>query len=75
MFHEGTPDRNTEGVGFMLAVAISLLFGLVAFAALAQIHASVSRGLRRGRLILAELSAATPTGEVRPERQAALAAA
>ena len=53
----------------MLTVALSLLFGLVAFAALVQIYASVSAGMVRGRLILAELSA----GEryrVRPLRPA-----
>jgi hypothetical protein len=41
----------------MLTVALSLLFGLVAFAALAQIYLSVSAGMRRGRQILAELAA------------------
>jgi hypothetical protein len=41
----------------MLTVALSLLFGLVAFTALAQICVSVSAGVRRWRLILAELSA------------------
>jgi hypothetical protein len=40
----------------MLTVALSLLFGFVAAAALAQIFLSVSAGLARGRLILAELS-------------------
>ena len=40
----------------MLTIALSLLFGLVAFAALAQIYASVSAGLKRGRAILVELS-------------------
>ena len=42
----------------MLTVALSLLFGLAAFAALAQIYLSVNAGMRRGRQILAELSAA-----------------
>jgi hypothetical protein len=41
----------------MLTVALSLLFGLIAVAVLAQIYVSVSTGLRRGRQILAELSA------------------
>ena len=40
----------------MLAIALSLLFGFIAFAAIAQIHASVGYGARRGRLILAELA-------------------
>ena len=41
----------------MLTVALSMLFGLVAFAAFAQIYVSVSAGLRRSRQIMAELSA------------------
>ena len=40
----------------MLTIALSLLFGLVAFAALAQVYFSVNAGMRRGRAILAELS-------------------
>ena len=40
----------------MLTVALSLLFGLIAFAALAQIWFSVGAGVKRGRLIVAELS-------------------
>jgi hypothetical protein len=40
----------------MLTIALSLLFGVVAFAALAQIWRSVGAGFTRGRLILAELS-------------------
>ena len=40
----------------MLTIALSLLFGLIAFAALVQIHLSVSAGLRHGRAVLAELS-------------------
>ena len=40
----------------MLTIAISLLFGLVAFAALAQIRSAVRMGFKRGRLIQAELS-------------------
>jgi hypothetical protein len=58
-FHDvpaGHPATNDEGVGFMLTVALSILFGFVAFAALAQIHLAIGQGLRRGRLILAELS-------------------
>ena len=39
----------------MLAIAVSTLFGLVAFAALMQIHVAVNRGLERRRKILAEL--------------------
>jgi hypothetical protein len=41
----------------MLTVALSLLFGLVAFAALVQIWVSVGAGIRRRHVILAELSA------------------
>ena len=40
----------------MLTIAISLLLGLIAFAALAQISVSVNAGMKRARLILAELS-------------------
>ena len=40
----------------MLAIAISLLFGLAAFAALAVIRSSVIAGSRRARAILAELA-------------------
>lgn len=56
----------------MLTVALSLLFGLIAFAALAQIYVSVRAGMRRRRQILAELSAgerlrARPLRPARPE--------
>ena len=40
----------------MLAIALSLLFGLIAFAALAQVFVSVGAGLRHGRAVLTELS-------------------
>jgi hypothetical protein len=40
----------------MLAIAISLLFGLAAFAALAVIAAALLAGFRRTRSILAELA-------------------
>ena len=40
----------------MLAIAVSLLFGLAAFAALAVISSSLATGLRRTRAILAELA-------------------
>jgi hypothetical protein len=40
----------------MLAIAISLLFGLAAFAALAVIASSLTSGARRTRAILAELA-------------------
>jgi hypothetical protein len=40
----------------MLAVAISVLFGFVAFAALTQVIRFVGKGLARGRAIMAELS-------------------
>ena len=42
--------RTERGkVGLMLAIAISLLFGLAAFAATAQVVTSVGEGMRRGR--------------------------
>ena len=41
----------------MIAVAISLLFGLALFAALAAIHGSLAHGAYRARQILAELAA------------------
>ena len=44
----------------MLTVTLSLLFGLIAFAALAQIWFSVGAGVKRGRVILAELSRQKP---------------
>jgi hypothetical protein len=40
----------------MLAIAISLMFGLAAFTALAVIRSSVVAGSRRARAILAELA-------------------
>ena len=40
----------------MLAIAVSVLFTLAAFAALAVIHASLVAGARRTRAILAELA-------------------
>ena len=66
----------------MLTIALSLLFGLVAFAALAQIWVSLGAGLTRGRVILAELSregravrAKSARPRARRELQPALAAA
>jgi hypothetical protein len=66
----------------MLTIALSLLFGLVALAALAQIWVSVDTGLKRGRLILAELSrqeravrAESARPRARPASRPALAAA
>ena len=44
----------------MLTVALSLLFGLVAFAAFVQICVSVSAGMKHGRAILAELATQKP---------------
>ena len=41
----------------MLAIAISLLFGFAAFAAVMVIHASFVHGARRAEQIMAELSA------------------
>ena len=58
MFHRVVPVANDEGVGFMLTIVLSVLFGFIAFAALAQIHLAIGHGLRRGRLIVAELSRA-----------------
>jgi len=40
----------------MLAMAISLLFGLAAFAALLVVHLSIAFGVRRARQIAAELA-------------------
>jgi hypothetical protein len=56
----------------MLTVALSLLFGLVAFAALAQVYISVGAGIARGRQIMAELSAGKRLRErpLRPARPA-----
>ena len=48
----------------MLAIVLSLLFGLVAFAALAEIRASVVKGMRRGRSIRAELGTAAAHANV-----------
>lgn len=62
----------------MLALAISLLFGLAAVAAALVVHASVVRGAWRARQILAELDAArmpAVTLEWQPARQLQLAAA
>jgi len=41
----------------MLTVALSLLFGLMGFAALAQIYISVGAGMKHRRQVLAELAA------------------
>lgn len=52
----------------MLAIAISLLFGLAAFTALAVIYASLVRGARSARYILAELeSGRRPARPVNPQ--------
>ena len=67
----------------MLAIAIALLFGSAAFAALAVIRSSLRAGSARGRLILAELAeidrrtGATRRPSARPHQapQRALAAA
>ena len=40
----------------MLAVALSLLFGVIALAAIAQVLSSLRHGIARGRLIAAELA-------------------
>lgn len=44
----------------MLAIVLAVLFGVIAFAALIEIRASVATGVRRGRVICAELSLADP---------------
>jgi L-arabinose isomerase len=49
-----SPDL--KGIGSMLAIAVSLLFGLAACAALAVIRVSLLTGWARARLILAELA-------------------
>ena len=54
----------------MLMIAISVLFGLIAFAALVQVHAAVSFGARRARLIAGEL-ARQPKPRLQPHRQTA----
>ena len=43
MFLRVLPAANDEGVGNMLAFALSVLFGFVAFAAIAQILAELAR--------------------------------
>jgi len=56
----------------MLAIAVSLLFGLAAFTALAVLASSLVTGARRARVILAELAeidarpCVTRTAAVRP---------
>ena len=62
----------------MLTIVLSLLFGLIAFAALAQIWMSLGAGLKRGRLIIAELSRDERAARAKPARplsRPALAAA
>ena len=59
----------------MLAMAISLLFGFAAFAAIVVIHASLVIGGRRARMILAALdeiehAAGVKSAEVRRPRAA-----
>lgn len=58
----------------MLTVALSLLFGLAALAAAAQIYVSVDAGIARWRQILIELSAGEGVGpgriKARPLRPA-----
>lgn len=58
----------------MLAVVISLLFGIAALAAVVVIHASIAHGIRRGRQIVAELAAgeAVPAIPVPRYREPAL---
>ena len=78
MFQRDDTRRDAEKGRSMLTIALSLLFGLVAFAALAQIWISVSAGLARGRLIVAELSRQDRAARAKPTRpvvRPALAAA
>ena len=60
----------------MFAIALSLLFGFIAFATLAELYASLTTGARRARLILAELSradnATAVSGRSMPHLQARL---
>jgi hypothetical protein len=58
----------------MIAVTLSLLFGVIAFAAIAQVLASVRQGTARGRLLLAELARLDRAAErrvvpIRPARR------
>jgi hypothetical protein len=54
----------------MLAIAISLLFGAAAVAAIAVIQASIAQGARHARLILAELAGQPqPVARVSPRGQ------
>lgn len=55
----------------MLAIAISLLFGLAAFAALAVIRSSAIVGSHRARAILAELAEIDRRARVSRPRPAA----
>ena len=61
---------NLEGIGSMLAIAISLLFALAAFIALAVLHASLVTGSRRVRAILAELAEIERSARVTRTRSA-----
>lgn len=61
--------RRIERIGSMLAIAISLLFGFAACAALIVVHASLVTGARRARLILAELAALDRLEAARPVRR------
>ncbi|GEM_PF-2846145 len=52
----------------MIAVAISILFGFVAFAALLSAGVSLLRGVKHGRAILCELAELDAAGISRPHR-------
>ena len=67
MFH-GALARNMKGRP-MLAVVISLLFGLVAFAALAQVWLSVGAGMRRARMLQAQLTCTPGTVRAKSARR------
>src|SRR5690606_22880094 len=71
----GIERERGKKVLAMLTVAISVLFGLIAFAAVAQIGAALDRGVRHHRAIRAELAADRRVVRPRALRPALLAAA
>ena len=73
-FHRIERERGKKAHA-MLTVAISLLFGFIAFAALAQIGSALDRGVRHHRAIRAELAAHRRVVRPKALRPALLAAA
>ncbi len=59
----------------MLTVAISVLFGLIAFATLAQVGCAFGQGVRHHRAIRAELAGSRPALRPKALRPPALVAA